>query len=109
MYDVSDAAVSKGRAQIESVFKKSVELGKATAADADASLARLSATTDLAAALAGTDFVIEAAPEKIDLKLDLMAAIDRHDGFVAEIAARGMVGRGSEDGDFSMIGGRAAG
>jgi 3-hydroxybutyryl-CoA dehydrogenase len=78
MYDVSDAAVSKGRAQIESVFKKSVELGKATAADADTSLARLSATTDLAAALAGTDFVIEAAPEKIDLKLDLMAAIDRH-------------------------------
>jgi 3-hydroxybutyryl-CoA dehydrogenase len=78
MYDVSDAAVSKGRAQIESVFKKSVELGKATAADADASLARLSATTDLAAALAGTDFVIEAAPEKIDLKIDLMAAIDRH-------------------------------
>ena len=78
MYDVSDAAVSKGRAQIENVFKKSVELGKATAADADASLARLSATTDLAAALAGTDFVIEAAPEKIDLKIDLMAAIDRH-------------------------------
>jgi len=78
MYDVSDAAVSKGRAQIESVFKKSVELGKATAADADASLARLTATTDLAAALAGTDFVIEAAPEKIDLKLDLMAAIDRY-------------------------------
>ena len=78
LYDVSDAAVSKGRAQIESVFRKSVELGKATAAEADASLARLSATTDLAAALAGTDFVIEAAPEKIDLKLDLMAAIDRH-------------------------------
>jgi 3-hydroxybutyryl-CoA dehydrogenase len=78
MYDVSEAAVSKGRAQIESVFRKSVELGKATAADADASLARLSATTDLASALAGTDFVIEAAPEKIDLKLDLMAAIDRH-------------------------------
>ncbi len=78
MYDVSDAAVSKGRAQIEGVFKKSVELGKATTADADASLARLSATTDLATALAGTDFVIEAAPEKIDLKLELMAAIDRH-------------------------------
>jgi len=78
MYDVSEAAVSKGRAQIEHVFKKSVELGKASAVDADASLARLSATTDLAAALAGTDFVIEAAPEKIDLKLGLMAAIDRH-------------------------------
>ena len=78
MYDVSEAAVSKGRAQIESVFRKSVELGKATAAEIDASLARLSGTTDLASALAGTDFVIEAAPEKIDLKLDLMAAIDRY-------------------------------
>ena len=78
LYDVSDAAVSKGRTQIENVFKKSVELGKATPADADVSLARLSVTTDLAVALAGTDFVIEAAPEKIDLKLDLMAAIDRH-------------------------------
>jgi 3-hydroxybutyryl-CoA dehydrogenase len=78
MYDVSDAAVSKGRAQVESVFRKSVELGKATTADADASLARLTVTTDLASALAGTDFVIEAAPEKIDLKLDLIAAIDRH-------------------------------
>ena len=78
MYDVSDAAVSKGRAHIEAVFRKAVELGKGSAADADAGLARLSTTTDLAAALAGTDFVIEAAPETIDLKLELMAAIDRH-------------------------------
>jgi 3-hydroxybutyryl-CoA dehydrogenase len=78
LYDVSEAAVARGRGQIEAVFKKSVELGKATAADADAGLARLSATTDLASALAGTDFVIEAAPEKIDLKIELMSAIDRH-------------------------------
>ena len=53
-------------------------MGKATGADADAGLARLNTTVDLASALAGTDFVIEAAPEKIDLKLELMAAIDRH-------------------------------
>ena len=78
LYDVSDAAVSKGRAHIEAVFKKAVELGKGSAADAHAGLARLTTTTDLPTALAGTDFVIEAAPEKIDLKLELMAAIDRH-------------------------------
>jgi 3-hydroxybutyryl-CoA dehydrogenase len=78
MFDISEAAVSKGRDQIEGVFRKAVELGKATAAEADTGLARLSTTTDLATALAGTDFVIEAAPEKIALKLDLMAAIDRH-------------------------------
>jgi enoyl-CoA hydratase/3-hydroxyacyl-CoA dehydrogenase len=52
-----------------SVFRNRWSSAKATAADADASLARLTATTDLAVALAGTDFVIEAAPEKIDLKL----------------------------------------
>jgi DNA-binding LacI/PurR family transcriptional regulator len=40
--------------------------------------------------------------------MDMIAAIDRHDGFSAELAERGLVGRGTEDGDFSMIGGRAA-
>jgi 3-hydroxybutyryl-CoA dehydrogenase len=78
LYDISDAAVSKGRAHIEGVFRKAVELGKATADDADAGLARLTITTDLATALAGTDFVIESAPERIDIKLDLMTAVDHH-------------------------------
>lgn len=78
IYDVSDAALSKARAQIESVFKKAVELGKATAADADAGLARLSTSSDVRRALEGADFIIEAAPEKIDLKISLMGEIDRH-------------------------------
>jgi 3-hydroxybutyryl-CoA dehydrogenase len=78
LYDVSDAALAKARAQVESVFRKAVELGKATAADADAGMARLSTSSDVRAALEGADFVIEAAPEKIDLKISLMAEIDRH-------------------------------
>ena len=41
MYDVSDAAVGKGRSAIEQIVKKGVELGKVSAADADAMLARL--------------------------------------------------------------------
>ena len=78
LYDVSDAALAKARGQVESVFRKAVELGKATAADADAGIARLSTTSDISAALEGADFVIEAAPEKIDLKISLMGEIDRH-------------------------------
>ena len=78
LYDVSDAALAKARGQVEGVFRKAVELGKATAADADAGIARLSTTSDIRAALEGADFVIEAAPEKIDLKISLMAEIDRH-------------------------------
>src|SRR5262245_17817392 len=77
MYDVSDGAVENGRAAIEQIVKKGVELGKTTAADADAMLARLSVTTDLAAALGGTELVIEAAPEQIDLKLRLFEQIER--------------------------------
>lgn len=78
MYDVSRAAVDKGRAAIEQILKKGVDLGKVAQSDADAALARITATDSLADALAETDFVIEAAPEKIDLKLQLFAEIDRH-------------------------------
>ena len=56
---------------------KGVELGKVTAADRDAALARLSALDDLAAACAGADCVIEAVPERIELKREIFAAIDR--------------------------------
>lgn len=77
MYDVSDAAAGKGRAAIEQILKKGVELGKITSTDADAALVRLTPTSDLIAALQGADFVIEAAPEKIDLKLKLFGEIER--------------------------------
>ncbi len=82
MYDVSDAAVNKGRSAIEAVIKKSVELGKATEADASAMKARLRTSTSVADAVKNADIVIEAAPEKIDLKLqlfkDVQAAAPAH-------------------------------
>jgi len=77
MYDVSDAAVGQGRTAIEQIVKKGVELGKMPPGDADAMLARLSVTTSLADALSETGFVIEAAPERIDLKLALFAQIEQ--------------------------------
>ena len=77
MYDVSDAAVEKGRNAIDGIISKGVDLGKVTTVDADAMRGRLSTTADLAEALGDTDFVIEAAPERIDLKLALMQEVDR--------------------------------
>ena len=77
LYDVSQAVVDKGRRAIEQIVRTSVELGKATTADAEAMLKRLSITTSLAAALAETGMVIEAAPEKIDLKLQLFQQIEQ--------------------------------
>ena len=77
LYDVSPEQLHRAHAQIVAVFRKAVELGKATAAEADAGIARVKTMSHLHAALADADFVIEAAPERIDLKLQLVAEIER--------------------------------
>ena len=77
LYDVAEDAVVRGVAGIEQIVGKSVELGKASVTEADAMRRRLSHTTDLTGALAGADFVIEASPERIDVKLALFAQIER--------------------------------
>lgn len=87
LFDVSDAQLSKARAQIESILKKSVELGKLGANDVDATLARLVTTSDVKSALEGTDFIIEAAPEKVDLKVKLFADIEAYAPPAAVVAS----------------------
>jgi 3-hydroxybutyryl-CoA dehydrogenase len=91
LYDISDAAVVKGKSAIDAVISKSVELGKATAADAASMRARLRTTTSIADAVRDADVVIEAAPEKIDLKLALFreaeAAAPSHAVFASNTSA----------------------
>jgi 3-hydroxybutyryl-CoA dehydrogenase len=91
LYDISDAAVEKGQSAIDAVIKKSVELGKATDADAASMRARLRTTTSIAGAVRDADVVIEAAPEKIDLKLALFreaeAAAPSHAVFASNTSA----------------------
>jgi len=78
LYDISGTQVTKARGAIEGILRKAVDLGKLSSAEVDAALARLVATTDVVQALAEADLVIETAPERIDLKLDLFAAIEAH-------------------------------
>ena len=91
LYDISDAAVGKGKSAIDAVIGKSVELGKASEADAAAMRARLRTTTVIADAVGDADVVIEAAPEKIDLKLALFkeaeAAAPAHAVFASNTSA----------------------
>ena len=87
LFDVSDAQLAKARAQIETILKKSVELGKLAANEVDAALARLSTTSDVKAALEGTDFIIEAAPERVDLKVKLFADIEAYAPPAAVVAS----------------------
>jgi 3-hydroxybutyryl-CoA dehydrogenase len=91
LYDVSQAAVDKGKAAIDGVISKSVQLGKLSDADADAMRGRLRLATAVADAVKHADVVIEAAPEKIDLKLalfkDVEAAAPAHAVFASNTSA----------------------
>ena len=78
LYDVSETQAAGARVAIEAILRKAVELGKLTSAEADASVARLTTTTDVTGALADTDLVIETGPERMDIKLDMFAAIEAH-------------------------------
>jgi 3-hydroxybutyryl-CoA dehydrogenase len=77
---IQDAIAGAAEAAIGKIKKnldKGVELGKVAAGDRDAALARISAAADIAAACDGTDAVIEAVPERLDLKREIFATIDR--------------------------------
>jgi len=76
LYDVSQAPLDKGQAAIDAVIQKGVELGKVTADDAAAMRGRLRLSTVVADAVRAADIVIEAAPEKIDLKLALFGEVE---------------------------------
>jgi 3-hydroxybutyryl-CoA dehydrogenase len=77
LYDVSDAALERARSSIDAIVGSAVDHGRISGADADAMVRRLDASTDLASALEGADFVIEAAPERIDVKIALLQQVDR--------------------------------
>ena len=76
LYDVSEAQLDKARSAVQAIVGKGVELKKITAADAASMLDRFQSTSSVADAVANTDVVIEAAPEKVDLKVALLAAVE---------------------------------
>jgi 3-hydroxybutyryl-CoA dehydrogenase len=78
LYDVSDVSLAKAHGQIDAILRKAVELGKMQTADADASMARLTTSSDIAQVLGDADLVIETAPERIDIKVKLFADIQQH-------------------------------
>jgi 3-hydroxybutyryl-CoA dehydrogenase len=70
--DVLDAAMDRIRANLE----KGVELGKVEPSVRDATLAAISTSTEITEAAAGADLIIEAAPEDLELKRTIFAALD---------------------------------
>ena len=77
MVDISDAAVSRGVATIGGSLDRLVKKEKMTAADRDAVLARVTATTDNSK-LSSCDLVIEAATENEQLKIKILKDLCAH-------------------------------
>ena len=71
MRDIDDAAIQGGMTAIERNLAKGVQLGKVSEHERAETLARIRATTDVAD-LRESDLVIEAAPEKLELKQSLL-------------------------------------
>ena len=68
LYDVAPGQVERGLANVRSNLEKGVAKGKVAQADMDAALKRLSGTTNLQEAIVGVQCVVEAVPEKLELK-----------------------------------------
>ena len=73
-YAPHERAVTLGHARLEYSTERAVEGGKLTATERDELLGRVRTTTELSD-LAGCDLVIEAAPEDLELKMELLAAL----------------------------------
>ena len=69
--DIDESAIIRGRQSIQSNLTKGIERGKVTEQERDNTLARIKTTTDLAD-LSTVDLIIEAAPESLKLKQDLL-------------------------------------
>src|SRR5262249_49453625 len=69
--DVNEEAVARGQQSIERNLAKGVQLGKITEADRIAALERIRTTTRIGD-IASADLIVEAAPENIEVKQNLL-------------------------------------
>ena len=75
LFDLSEAALDRGLAQIKSNLEKGMARGKVSSEEMEAALARLDGHTDLALAVGEADLVIEAVPEVMSLKQEIFAQL----------------------------------
>lgn len=76
LYDVNDEALARARDQIADELQLLVDEDFIPPETATRALELISCSTDLATAVADRDYVIEAAPEKMELKHDLLKRLD---------------------------------
>lgn len=87
LYDVDAGVLANALESVRANLDRGVELGKVEGDARDSALAHLHTTVDLAAAVAETDLVIEAVPEKLELKRQVLSDVTEHVRPVTVIAS----------------------
>lgn len=75
LYDISDEIISKAKTSIDKDLQKGVEKNKISAEAKEQILSRINFTADFSS-FADADFIIEAAPESMELKKKLFTDLD---------------------------------
>ena len=76
LHDQSEAQLSQARERIGEGLARLQAAGRVTSAAAAEAPARIATTTDLHAAVAGADLVVEAVTENLDVKRDVFRELD---------------------------------
>lgn len=76
VFDSDPESRSKGRGRIEKSLSRAVETGKRTSEESEQILSRITTASDIEE-IGTPDLVIEAVPESLELKLDVMRDIER--------------------------------
>ncbi len=77
LYDVFPEAIDQAYGIIESNLQKGVKIGKVDEKTAKETMERIIKTQDRSLAASKADFVIEVAPEDIEIKLEIFRALDK--------------------------------
>ena len=78
LYDAFSDSLNRGFSTINEFWMKGISRGKYSKDEVKSWSKNLHRSEDLESALEGVDFVIEAVPEKIDLKRSIFAQIERY-------------------------------
>jgi 3-hydroxybutyryl-CoA dehydrogenase len=75
--DIDPEALRRAETQLHTRLDRNVEKGRMTREQVDAAFAKLTFATDLDAAVSTADLVIEAASERLDVKREIFAQLDK--------------------------------
>jgi len=78
LVDVSEQALEKALATIEKNLERMLTKGSITEADKAATLSNIQISTSLATGVGSADLVVEAATERVELKLEIFKTLDQH-------------------------------